>query len=352
MAHQDRNATYALILRLMEKPYAYDFFAAVRRIEVQKGTPSRTGAGQRLRDDPVRFGQEPSLAFAPSTLHAYTPGARGEPDRMQVNFMGLFGPHGPLPLHLTEYARDRERNARDKSFVRFCDIFNHRMIAMFYRAWAVNHAAVSFDRIADDPESDRFGFYLASTIGLAEQTLRRRDGVPDIAKQHFSGRLSHQTKPPEGVAAILSDYFGMPCRIEEFVGQWIEIPEADRLRFGADPAIGRLGESAVVGARTWDCTQKFRIVIGPLTFEQFCRLLPSGRSFARLVGWVRNYTGYEYNWDAQVILKRGEVPATRLGGSGDAPPAMLGWTTWLKTEPFERDADNLVLRAPDEGEMV
>lgn len=352
MAYQDRNATYALILRLMEKPYAYDFYAAVRRIEVAKQTPARTGASQRLRDDPIRFGQDPSLAFAPSTIHSYAPGARGEPDRMQVNFMGLFGPNGPLPLHLTEYARDRERNSRDRSFVRFCDVFHHRMISLFYRAWSVNHAAVSFDRIADDPESDRFGMYVASMVGLAEKSLRRRDGVPDIAKQHFAGRLAQQSKPPEGLAAILADYFGMPCEIEEFVGQWIDIPEADRLRMGVHPAIGRLGESAVVGARTWDCTQKIRIRIGPISLDQFHRLLPTGRSFARLVGWVRNYTGYELNWDVQIILRKDEVPGTRLGGGGGAPPSMLGWTTWMKTEPFQSDAGDLVLRAPDEGEMV
>lgn len=349
MAHQDRNATYALILRLMEKPYSYDFFAAVRRIEVAKQTPKRTGASSRLRDDPIRFGQDPSLAFAPSTIHAYTPGTRGEPDRMQVNFMGLFGPNGPLPLHLTEYARDRERNSRDKTLVRFCDVFHHRMIALFYRAWSVNHAAVSFDRVADDPDSDRFGFYISSAIGLAEKTLRRRDGVPDIAKQHFAGRLTQQSKPPEGLAAILADYFGMPVEVHEFVGQWIDIPEADRLRMGEDPAIGRLGESAVAGARMWDCTQKIRLRIGPVSLEQLHRLLPTGRSFARLVGWVRNYVGYEFHWDAQIVLNRNEVPMAQLGGPG--PPTMLGWTSWISTKPFEHDAEDLVLRAPDEGDL-
>ena len=352
MAHQDRNAAHALILRLMEKPYAYDFFAAVRRIETAKNTPARTGASQRLRDDPIRFTQEPSLAFAPSTIHAYAPGNRGEADTMSVNFMGLFGPHGPLPLHLTEYARDRQRNSRDRSFVRFAGIFHHRMIALFYRAWAVNHASVSFDRVAQDPDSDRFGVYVASLVGLAEKSLRRRDAVPDIAKQHFAGRLAQQSKPPEGLAAILSDYFGMPCRVEEFVGQWIDIPESDRLRMGRDPSIGRLGESAVVGARTWDCTQKFRVVIGPLSLEQFHRLLPTGRSFARLVGWVRNYVGYEYEWDAQIILKKEEVPVARLGGDGRSAPSMLGWTTWMSTKPFGHDPDDHVLRAPDEGHLV
>lgn len=347
MADSDRNATYALILRLMEKPYAYDFFTAVRRIECAKRAGSRIGASVRLRDDPIRFAQEPSLAFAGSTVQAYSPGRGGDADRMTVNFMGLFGPNGPLPLHLTEYARDRERNARDSTFNHFCDIFHHRMIALFYRAWAVNQPAVSFDRVADDPDSDRFGIYIASMFGLGERALRRRDAVPDIAKQHFAGRLTLQSKPPEGLAAIIADYFQMPCVIEEFVGQWIDIPKADRLKMGKNPSIGRLGSTAVVGSRIWDCSQRFRIRIGPLTFDQYTRLLPNGRSFARLVGWVRNYVGYEYNWDARIILKKEEVPQAQLGGG-----AMLGWTTWLKTQPFTRDADDLVLLAPDEGDLV
>jgi len=351
MADPDRNATYALILRLMEKPFAYGFYSAVRRIECAKRAPSRTGASLRLKDDPLRFAQEASLAFAPSTVAAFSPGKRGEADRMTVNFMGLFGPNGALPLHLTEYARDRERNSRDPTFVRFCDIFHHRMISLFYRAWAVNQPAVSFDRVADNPDSDRFGIYLASLIGLGEKTLRRRDAVPDIAKQHFSGRLAHQSKPPEGLAAIIADYFGMPCEIQEFMGHWIDIPPADHLRMGSDPAVGRLGDTAVVGSRIWDCSQLFRIRIGPISLREYKRLLPQNRSFARLVGWARNYVGYEFNWEVQLVLRKDQVPPARLGG----PPGegtMLGWTSWLATRPFEDDADDLVLRAPDEGNLV
>jgi type VI secretion system protein ImpH len=226
------------------------------------------------------------------------------------------------------------------------------MIAMFYRAWAVNHAAVSFDRVAEDPETDRFGFYVASTIGLAEKTLRRRDGVPDIAKQHFAGRSSHQTKPPEGLAAILGDYFGMPCRIEEFVGQWIDIPESDRLRVGKDRAIGRLGESAVVGARTWDCTQKFRIVIGPLTLRAVLPPAPK-RTLVRPPRRVGpQLRGTSSTGTRRSSSRKKRSPAPGSAATGVRPPSMLGWTTWMKTGPFERDADELVLRAPDEGELV
>lgn len=351
MANQDRNETYALILRLMEKPYAYGFYPAVRRIECARRPGRRVGQSERLKDDPIRFGQEASLAFAPSTIASFKPGARGEADRMTVRFMGLFGPHGALPLHLTEHARDRERNARDDTFTRFCDVFHHRMISMFYRAWAVNQPAVSFDRYGDLPDSDRFGVYLASLAGLGTKTLRHRDAVPDITKQHFAGRLVQQSKPPEGLGSIVSDYFGVGCTIEEFIGHWIDIPKADQLRMGTDPSTGRLGQTAVAGSQIWDCTQRFRLRIGPLTLEQYERLLPETRSFARLVGWIRNYVGYEYNWEALLVLHKDEVPPAQLGRTPSGAGTRLGWTSWLKTEPFKDHAEDLALSAPDEGDL-
>ena len=68
------------------------------------------------------------------------------------------------------------------------------------------------------------------------------------------------------------------------------------------------------------------------------RMLPVGEAFRRLKCWVLNYSGQEYFWDVQLVLKAEEVPETCLGKAG-----LLGWTTWLKSKPFERDADDLVV---------
>jgi len=98
-----------------------------------------------------------------------------------------------------------------------------------------------------------------------------------------------------------------------------------------------------VGAHIWDCQQKFRVILGPLTLPHYERMLPGEASHERLVDWIRNYTGDELCADVQLVLKAEEVPQTQLGAQG-----RLGWTTWLQSEPFERDADDLVLR-PFEG---
>lgn len=354
MAGTDRASSYGLILRLLEKPHGFDFFQAVRRIECARARGPRVGATIRLKDDPVRFSQEPTLGFASSTISRYeSRGGDGSADRITVNFMGLFGPNGALPLHLTEYARERERNHRDPTFHRFCDVFHHRMISMFYRAWAVNQPTTSFDRVTRDPEADRFGVYLASLFGMGMPSLRRRDAVADIAKQHFAGRLAQQTRSPEGLEALVGDFFGVACRIEEFLGQWIDLPEGSTLRLGESPTTGVVGQTAIVGSRIWDRQQRFRLRIGPVTMAEYSRFLPGGRSFARLVSWVRTYVGYEYLWDAQLVLRKEDVPGTRLGGEpGDAGPGpRLGWTTWIRSDPDtppEEDRGDLVLRAPSE----
>ncbi|RMH10691.1 MAG: type VI secretion system baseplate subunit TssG [Planctomycetota bacterium] len=339
MADAHRSETYALILRLIEKPYSFDFFQAVRRLDCARTSGEPIGLSTRLGMDPVRFGQNVSMAFAPSTIASVEQGTGGRAHRFKVNFMGLLGPNGPMPLHLTEYVYEREHNFHDGTLANFLDIFHHRMISLFYRAWAVNQPTASFDRAAVDPLSDRIGTYVASMAGLGSPALRERDRVNDLAKLHYIGRLAFQAKNAEGLEAIISDFFRVPARVIEFVGHWMDLPADSRCKLGDSPRTGSLGATAVVGSTIWEVQQKFRIRIGPVGLQAYQRFLPTGQSFGRLVDWVRNYVGFEYRWDAQLVLDRREVPDTRLGSSG-----RLGWTTWLCTKPLDHDPDDLVLR--------
>ena len=173
----------------------------------------------------MRLAQEPSVVFAPATLAALEPEQDGPAQdhraaRLLVHFFGLFGPDGALPLHLTEYARDRRRNHRDPTFQRFADIFHHRALSLFYRAWANARPTVSLDR----PEQDRFALYVGALIGLGMDSLRDRDAMPDLAKLHFAGHLAGQTRHAEGLGSILSSFFRTPVRIEGFIGAWLGLP--------------------------------------------------------------------------------------------------------------------------------
>ncbi|MBV8378084.1 MAG: type VI secretion system baseplate subunit TssG [Verrucomicrobia bacterium] len=331
MAEPDRQTSDSLVAEMALRPHEFNFFQAVRRLESEHMAWPRVGTSIRLEEDYLRFCQIPSLAFAPSSIENVAP--VGSVLRMYVNFLGMFGPNGPLPQQLTDFARDRLRNAHDPTLVRFMDIFHHRMLSFFYRAWASNEKSVDFDR----PSGARYFDYFGSFFGIGTPSLQGRDSVPDWTKVHFAGRLSAQTRNAEGLEAILADFFRIPTEIREFAGYWMRIPDENRCRLGESPETGSLGINAVVGERKYEVQLKFRIRMGPMELVDLKRLVPIGDSFRRLKDWVLNYANHEFYWDLQCVVKASAVPAISLGQG-----AMLGWTTWLKSKPFTRDPDDTI----------
>lgn len=317
--------------------YAPDFFHLCRLLDTAYPHLPRLGTSVLPSEDVVRFSQEPSLAFPPVTIPRFMAKGEARAGRVFINFMGLLGPHGPLPLHFTEYARDRERNAGDATMARFFDIFNHRMVSLFYRAWSVNQMTASADR----PQDDRYAAYIGSLFGLGMKSLLNRDELPDTAKLHFAGRLVHATRHAEGLESVLRGYFGVAVRVVEFVGRWIDLPEQYLCRLGSRSESSRLGAGAVVGTRAWDVQSRIRIVLGPMNYADYVRLLPGGESFKRLVAWVRTYAGLELDFEVQLVLRENQIPSVRLGGS-PVTGARLGWTTWMTTGSLGRDGDDLV----------
>jgi type VI secretion system protein ImpH len=311
--------------RLAEAPHGQGFYQTMRLLELAHPDRPRLGRSARPAQDAVRLGQDPDVVFAPATLAAWET-RDALPPRLLVRFFGLFGTDGPLPLHLTEYARDRKRLARDPTLQRFADMFHHRALSLFWRAYADTRPTISFDR----PQDDRYATYIGSLIGLGMEALRDRDAMPDLTKLHFAGRL----------AAILSAFFAVPVRIFCFIGAWLNLEPRDLTRLGESRDVATLGASVLLGSRVWSRSQKFRVVFGPLGLADYLRLLPGGASFHRLIPIVRNYAGDTLIWDVNLILKQPEIPRTELGRQG-----RLGWTTWLLPRRTEADAADLFLDA-------
>jgi type VI secretion system protein ImpH len=324
----------SLFRALEEKPYQYDFFQALRRIDCLFPQRPRTGTALRPADEPVRFAQEPSLSFAPSTLASFGTPPGSNVARLEVRFFGLLGANGPLPLHLTEFTRARILHAGDHTLARFLDLFHHRFLALFYRAWAQAQPTVSLDR----PREDRFAAYTGALCGLSDGNLRQRDAVEDFAKLFHAGLLARQVRNRDGLVALLTGYFRLPVRAEEYVGHWLALPQGERSRLGGTSA--RLAQGAVLGARAWDRQHKFRLCIGPLGLADYESFLPGGAALPKLVAWVRHYLCFELDWDARLQLKRDAIPKTALGRYG-----RLGWTTWLGQAGRRGDVADLLLDA-------
>jgi type VI secretion system protein ImpH len=244
---------------------------------------------------------------------------------VRVSYFGAFGPHGAFPTQLTQYIDDQRRHRGDSTWIGFLDIFHHRMISLFYRAWASAQPTVHRDR----PETDRFAHYLGALIGQSTCAEPRAptplDELALCAATHFVGPTRHA----EGLRKTLQLCFGVPVAIEEFVGQWLEIPPdycwvIPSSGPDVEGALGVLGESTRVGTRVYDRQSKFRVSVGPVALDDYRRFLPGGDLLSPLIELTRRYAGDEALWDMRLILREADRRATILASIG-----LLGQTANL-----------------------
>ncbi len=318
---------------LKTRPWRYDWFNLMRWLDAHNPQYPRFGTAVRPGDETIRIGQKPSLTFAPATVSRFDVDEHGRTRLEQLSF-GLYGPNGPMPLHLTELVRIRTEHEQDGAQRAFSDIFHHRFAMLFYRAWASAQSTVSLDRA----DGDRFTEYVASLIGYGEPSLRGRDAVPDHAKFFAAGHLTRTTRNPEGLTSILTAYFRCAFRIEEWVWQWLPLAPEDQTVLGRESVTASLGKGAICGASVPDRQHRFRLHAGPMGLRDYESFLPGAARHDQLRDWVRNYVGYEFAWDVRLILRRDEVPEIRLGGT-----ARLGWTSWLGSRQTDEDWGDFVL---------
>lgn len=327
------------------EPWRWDYFAVMRRLESLASPAPRWGQAPLPRGEAVRVGQEASLAFPPASFSRFELHGTDGRARLRQLFFGYLGPNGPLPIHMSDFIRERALNLGDRTWLAFLDTFAHRFSLHFYRAWLQARPAVTLDR----PGDDTYRRWTGSLIGIGRATRQERDEIFDDARLHFSGWLVRRVHNTEGVESVLSRYFGVPVRLELWVGHWMNIEPAEQTRLGrprraAQAASRTLGAGAVMGTRVWDRQHRVRIHLGPLSLTQYLSFLPTGDARAALQRWMRQLLGDELEWDAELVLKKEEVPPTRLGAPGGQAPR-LGWVSWLGDRPRARDARDVKVPA-------
>jgi type VI secretion system protein ImpH len=307
-----------MLQQLQAEPYRFSLFAALRLIERAYPDQPRLGEARRVANDPVRLAQLPHLNFAPSDVASFD--ISGAKPLLETYSFGMFGPNGALPLYLTETTYERRRQHNDPTLSDFVNLFQHRLIALFYRAWADADPVTNFDR----PESDRFRLYMGALMGLGADASQSRSEVVDFAVLGRAAQFSSQGRSAAGLEAILADYFDVPLKVGSFVGAWLDIPNDARMTLGGMSASAQLGAGATLGSGSWQCQHKFEIEIGPLSLLDFTEFLPGSTRLTHLAELLRLYTNDEWSWQMRLLLKGNEVPPARLGMG-----MRLGWTTWM-----------------------
>lgn len=323
---------------LREEPYSFEFFQAVRLLGLLFPEKQPVGRFASLRTEVVRFGANSDYAF-PASQIARMEWTEDAPPLMRVNFMGLTGPMGLLPLYYSALVRERLR-ARDTAIGDFLDIFNHRAISLFYQAWEKYRFTVAYER----GDEDRFSRYLLDLVGIGTPGLQRRQSISDEALLFYAGLISPHARSATALRQLLWDYFDVPVEIEQFVGAWHPLEADTQCRFSETGAYSeQLGVGAVVGDEVWDQQSGVRIRLGPLTLSQYLDFLPDGAAHEPLRVLARFFAGDAIDFELQLVLKREDAPPCKLGEEGAATPR-LGWLTWARTSPLSHDPGDTILR--------
>jgi type VI secretion system protein ImpH len=329
------NSEVAALLK--SEPYRFDFFQAVRLLE--RFSPGRKPVGRFVppSTEAVRFGAAPIMEFPASEIQGLA-AREGEPPFLLVNFMGLTGPLGIMPHAYTELVRDRIRQ-KDTALRDFLDLFHHRIISLFYQAWEKYRFTIAYER----DERDRFSHHLLDLIGLGTPGLQDRQNVPDDGLLYYSGLLAMTTRSAASLEQMLTDYFGVPAAVEQFVGAWYPMDAENQCHLGEETGWSeQLGWGAVVGDEIWDTQTRIRVRLGPLTFRQYREFLPGGSAWEELRALTRFFARGEFEVELQLVLKREEVPPCELGDPAEDAP-QLGWSTWATSRPLNRDPDETIL---------
>lgn len=366
MSAEKRRFHPGLIQRLADEPYRFEFFQAIRLLLAYYRQQSNEGAQDAL-GQVIRFRNSISLAFPPSEIESlefeWDAGdddaaaygvldseSRREPDgakksasgrrfdRVSVtpSFIGLTGPSGVLPRHYTQHVAEREIYHRDTATRAFLDIFTSRAVALFYQAWLKYRLHFQYE--AD--REQRFLPMLLSLSGLGLPGTRERladggRGVADESLAHYAGALRNRPHSVDWFSRVVADYFRVHCDIEQFVGQWFDLPPEERTALGQ--ANCELGQTTLCGSRVWDRQSKVRLIIGPLRRRQFDDFLPQGAAFRNLCRLFRLMVGTTMDCEVRLVLDKRDIAVASLGMAGGA---RLGWNAWCKSGALDTDSSD------------
>ncbi|WP_312240157.1 type VI secretion system baseplate subunit TssG [Pantoea sp.] len=299
-----------------ELPWQTSFVSLMRAMAAR--IPDMPAPGKAIRpfQEPFRLGQVAQMTFAPREI-ARIKEADG---KLEVDLfsLGIWGPHGAMPLHFTEQAYAYSEH-QDQTLTNFVNLFHHRALSLFYRAWFISQDTASLDRKSDE----RFAFYTGSLAGLDPKDITD-SLLPIHPRLASTSHLIREARNPDGLKGALTYYFDIPVSVEEYVEQWIFLGRDEQSSLGDFSSAVSLGDGAILGNAIHDRQHKFRLVLGPLNFEQYVLFSPWGNDLPILREWVRNFIGFEYAWDVQLILAPDEMPEATLNGTHQ-----LGYATWL-----------------------
>lgn len=321
MATVTRRSNYSLESQLYHETYDFEFSQAIRIFEALSPEATSFGEGDDPLKEALQVQSRLTLSVSSSDLCSVSSSLKGDKRPvLTVNFLGIAGIQGPLPVPYTELVIDRVRQ-KDHSARDFLDIFNHRLVSFWHRIR--KKAVLGMQQIP--PEDTNAGKTFLDLLGLNSPFLRHKLRVPDRSLLSFTPLFWQRNKSTAGLQQLLKSYFKTEVHIQELQGHWRQaLPEDLTLIGNIKGQYNSLGRSTIVGKRSWDQAAGIRIFLKQLGWKKYLTHLPGQHGHAALASLTTFYAGIEQKFSFYAAVKHAEIPTIHLGKE-----ARLGQTTWL-----------------------
>jgi len=318
MATPKRRPTPHLIDQLTQTPFYYEFHQVMKALESTKPEGSPLGSGAFPADEAIRIQSRVSLSPSPSDIShiSYTQGTYV----VEINFMGLAGLQGPLPLPYTERILDRQR-IRDYGPTEFLDLFNHRFVSLFHCIYKKTLVGLYNKPASKMP----IGRTIQGISGFLTQKITQ--DIPPETYLQFGAAFWHQQKNKFAFQKMLDSFFKVPISVFPFQGRWVFLDEAQKTKIGNQGQFQSLGKGACLGNKAWNQSAGIKMKVGPLPHDRFLTFLKSGQAYKNLISFCYAYLGGGQEFIVQLGIHPQEIPPLRLNGK-----RALGWTSWFSSQ--------------------
>jgi type VI secretion system protein ImpH len=352
-----RRAAPSIIERLLTRPQRFNFFQAVSLLLLHM--KEHGVAPDKALIAHLRFENSLSLGFPSSDIEALRteldtaldaaaqPPANGRLRRIAITptFMGFLGLHGALPNHYTQCVADLQHAIGDEGVRAFLDIFQTRLVALFYEAWRKYRVETTIG--CDDDEllpmllsltGLRAGIAAHSPEcrgGLAAGSAGDGDGSIDTALfAHHAGLLRQRPVSAATLARVLADYFRVPIAARETAGYWDDLAPDEMWRHGAPGMV--MGERTVLGTRMWRPDLRICLTIGPLTRVQFESFSPKTARIKALTQLLAVFGKLTLSYEIALVLRAQDLESLAFAAAGTRRQT-IGHGIFLRTRPSKED---------------
>lgn len=325
MSAAQRFPKISVIDTLFSEPAAFEFFQAVRLLQRHLINTKNIEAEQALNNF-IQFNSTLSLAFQKSELESLVSNHVDGHYILVPSMIGLTGSLGALPLVYTQKIKTNTW-AKKNGSTAFLDLFNNRLINLFYKA----SIKYNLPLLAELKQDKHYLECIHALIGFRKSQTSLNDTLVAQVIAEFGGILQGQMLNVESIQQLLSSVLKQSIIIHQFIPEWFEIPNEHRSYLNS--ATLQLGVNSFCGERVKQIDSKIQLEIGPLDYNSYLKFLPNGDFNLALQGMLKQIISPTTQIELILVIDKDEVKPIKL--NIDNSSTRLGGGAFLLSRPLQ-----------------